>query len=59
MTIAYNLFLLFKIDRGMKVEYWQKIKTFRLKYIFWAGKIVRMARRVVMKFPKEYFYQGR
>ena len=51
------LFLLFKMDRGMKAEYRQQIKTFRLKYIFLAGKIVRTARRVVMKLPKEYPYQ--
>lgn len=57
MMMAYNLFLLFKMDRGMKAEYRQQIKTFRLKYIFLAGKIVRTARRVVMKLPKEYPYQ--
>ena len=57
MMMAYNLFLLFKMDRGMKAEYRQQIKTFRLKYIFLAGKIVRTARRVVMKPPKEYPYQ--
>ena len=32
-------------------------KTFRLKYIFLAGKIVRTARKVVVKLPKEYPYQ--
>ena len=52
--MAYNLFSLFKMDRGMKAEYRQQIKTFRLKYIFLAGKIIQMARRVVMKLPKEY-----
>jgi hypothetical protein len=40
MMMAYNLFLLLKLDRGMKTEYRQQIKTFRLKYIFLAGKIV-------------------
>ena len=34
MMMAYNLFLLFKMDRGMKAEYRQQIRTFRLKYIF-------------------------
>ena len=57
LMMAYNLFLLFKMDRGMKAEYRQQIKTFRLKYIFLAGKLVRTARRVVMKLPKEYPYQ--
>jgi len=57
MMMAYNLFLLFKMDRGMKAEYRQQIKTFQLKYIFLVGKIVRTARRVVMKLPKEYPYQ--
>jgi len=67
MMMAYNLFLLFKMDRGMKAEYRQQItcacgtgagKTFRLKYIFMAGKIVRTRRRrAVMKLPKEYPYQ--
>ena len=57
LMMAYNLFLLFKMDRGMKAEYRQQIKTFRLKYIFLAGKIVRTARRVVVKLPKEYPYQ--
>ena len=58
MMMIYNLFLLFKMDRGMKAEYRQQLKAFRLKYIFLAGKIVRTARRVVMKLPKEYPYQG-
>jgi len=57
MMMTYNLFLLFKMDCGMKAEYWQQIKTFRLKYIILAGKIARTARRVVMKLPKEYPYQ--
>ncbi len=58
MMMAYNLFLLFKMDRRMKAEYRQQIKTFRLKYIFLAGNIVRTARRVVMKLSEEYPYQG-
>ncbi|MBM3138380.1 MAG: IS1380 family transposase [Chloroflexi bacterium] len=55
--MAYNLFLLFKMDRGMKTEYRQQIKTFRLKYIFLAGKIVRSARLVVLKLPEQYAHQ--
>jgi len=57
MMLAYNLFLLFKFDRVKPLEYRQQIKTFRLKYIFLAGKIVRTARRVVMKLSERYPYQ--
>ena len=57
MMMAYNLFLLFKMDRGMKAEYRQQIKTFRLNYIFLAGKIVRTARQVVLKLPEQYAHQ--
>jgi len=46
--MAYNPFLLLKMDRGLEAEYWQHIKTFRLKYIFLAGKIIRSARQVVL-----------
>ncbi len=58
MMMAYNLFLLFKMDRGMNREYRQQVKSFRLKYIFLAGKIVRSARRVVLKLPEQYAYQS-
>jgi hypothetical protein len=37
--------------------YRQQIKTFRLKHIFLAGKIIRMARSVVMKLSEKYLYQ--
>jgi hypothetical protein len=57
MMMAYNLFLLFKMDQGMKTEYRQQIKTFRLKYIFLAGKIIRSARQVVLKLPEQYAHQ--
>jgi len=57
MMLAYNLFLLFKIDFMWKTEYRQQIKTFRLKYIFLAGKIIRTARSVVMKLSEKYPYQ--
>ena len=33
------------------------IKTFRLKYIFLAGKIIRTARIVVMKLSEKYPYR--
>ena len=51
------LFLLFKMDFVNGTEYRQQIKTFRLKYIFLAGKIIRMARSVVLKLSKNYPYQ--
>jgi hypothetical protein len=57
MMLAYNLFLLFKIDFLGTTEYRQQIKTFRLKYIFLAGKIIRTARSVVMKLSEKYPYQ--
>ena len=57
MLLAYNLFLLFKIDFLRATEYRQQIKTFRLKYIFLAGKIIRTARRVAMKLSENYPYR--
>jgi hypothetical protein len=57
MMLAYNLFLLFKMDFAGATEYRQQIKTFRLKYIFLAGKIIRTARSVVMKLSEKYPYQ--
>jgi hypothetical protein len=57
MMLAYNLFLLFKMDFANGTEYRQQIKTFRLKYIFLAGKIIRTARSVVMKLSEKYPYR--
>ncbi len=57
MMLAYNLFLLFKMDFAGETEYRQQIKTFRLKYIFLAGKIIRTARSVVMKLAEKYPYR--
>lgn len=57
MMMAYNLFLLFKMDFAKETEYRQQIKTFRLKYIFLAGKIIRTDRGVVMKLSKIYPYR--
>jgi len=57
MMLAYNLILLFKIDMVMPTEYRRQIKTFRLKYIILAGKIIRTARSVVMKLSDRYPYQ--
>jgi hypothetical protein len=41
---TYNLFLLLKMDFAGETKYRQQIKTFRLKYIFLAGKIISDAR---------------
>ena len=57
MMLAYNLFLLFKFDSLSVSEYRQQIKTFRLKYVFLAAKIIRTARYVVMKLSAKYPYQ--
>jgi hypothetical protein len=57
MMLAYNLFLLFKMDFAGETEYQQQIKSFRLKYIFLAGKIIRTARSVVMKLSEKYPYR--
>jgi len=54
MMLTYNLFLLGKMDFTKETEYRQQIKTFRLKYIFLAGKIIRTARSVVMKLSEKY-----
>lgn len=43
MMLSYNLFLLFKIDSLEPSEYRQQIKTFRLKYVFLAAKIIKTA----------------
>jgi hypothetical protein len=57
MMLSYNLFLLFKFDFLGISEFRQQIKTFRLKYVFLAGKIIRSARYIVMKLPAKYPYQ--
>jgi hypothetical protein len=57
MMLAYNLLLLFKMDFANGTEYRQQIKTFRLKYIFLAGKIIRTARSVIMKLSEKYPYR--
>ena len=57
MMLAYNLFLLFKMDFANGTEYRQQIKTFRLKYIFLAGKIIQIVRSVIMKLSEKYPYR--
>jgi hypothetical protein len=57
MMLSYNLFLLFKFDFLGISEFRQQIKTFRLKYVFLAGKIIRSARYAIMKLPAKYPYK--
>ena len=57
MMLAYNLFLLFKFDKLVAQEYRQQIKTFRLKYLFVAGRIIRTARSTIMKLAFDYPYK--
>jgi len=57
MMLVYNIFLLFKLDRVASNEYRQWILTFRLKYVFVAGKIVRTARQTILKISEGYLYK--
>jgi hypothetical protein len=57
MMLAYNLFLLFKFDFLSISEYRQQIKSFRLKYVFLAAKIIKTARYVIMKLSENYLYK--
>jgi hypothetical protein len=57
IMLTYNLFLLFDFDFANGTEYRQQIKTFRLKYIFLAGKIIRTAISVILKLSEKYPYQ--
>ena len=54
MMLVYNIFLLFKTDRVSASEYRQWIVTFRLKYVFVAGKIIKTARQTIMKLLEGY-----
>jgi hypothetical protein len=58
MMLAFNLFLLFKFDSLSVAEYRQQIKTFRLKYVFLAAKIIKTARNVIMKLSFNYPYRS-
>ncbi len=58
MMLAFNIFLLFKLDSLSLVEYRQQIKTFRLKYVFLAAKIIKTARNVIMKLSFNYPYRS-
>ena len=57
MMLSYNLFLLFKFESLNVSEYRQQIKTFRLKYVFLAAKIIKTARYEIMKLSKNYPYK--
>ena len=57
MMLSYNMFLLFKIDSLEPSEYRQQIKTFRLKYVFLAAKIIKTARTVIMNLSENYPYK--
>jgi len=57
MMLAYNLFLLSKFDSLSIAEYRQRIKTFRLKYLFIAAKIIKTARYVIVKLSLNYPYK--
>jgi hypothetical protein len=57
MMLTYNMFLLFKMDCLSITEYRQQIKTFRLKYVFIAAKIIKTARTVIMKISEKYPYR--
>jgi hypothetical protein len=52
--LVYNIFLLFKMDKISASEYRQWILTFRLKYVFVAGKIIRTARQTILKLLEGY-----
>ena len=58
LMLSHNLFLLFKFDFLGISKFRQQIKTFRLKYVFLAGKIIRSARNAVMKRPAKYLHKG-
>jgi len=58
MMLVYNIFLLFKLDKLPVSEYRQWILTFRLKYVFLAGKIIRTARQTILKLLEGYPYKA-
>ena len=57
MMLVYNIFLLFKLYKLPVSEYRQWILTFRLKYVFLAGKIIRTARQTILKLLQGYPYK--
>ncbi len=64
IMLSYNLFLLFKFEslsvkelKEFLSEYRQQIRTFLLKYVFLAAKIIKTARYVIMKLSENYPYK--
>lgn len=57
MMLVYNIFLLFKLDNLSICEYRQQIRTFRLKYIFVAGKVVKTSRQKILQLQISYPYK--
>ena len=57
MMLVYNIFLLYKMDNTSENEYRQQINTFRLKYVYVAGKIVTTGRKTILKILEGYPYK--
>ena len=57
MMLVYHIFLLFTMDKVSASEHRQWIVTFRLKYVFVAGKIIRTARQTILKLLEVYPYK--
>jgi len=57
MMVVYNIFLLFKMDKVSASGYRQWILTFKLKYVFVAGKTIRTARQTILKLLEGYPYK--
>ena len=57
MMLVYNIFLHFKMDNTSESEYRQQINTFRLKYIYVAGKIISTGRKIILKIIEGYRYK--
>ena len=57
IMLVYNIFLLFKMDKVSVNEYRQWVQTFRLKYVFVAGKIIRTGRQTILKLLEKYPYK--
>ena len=59
MTLPFRLILhwIRVMDKVPVSEYRQWILTFRLKYVFVAGKIIRTARQIILKLLEGYPYK--
>lgn len=58
MMLVYNIFLIFKLDNLASCEYRQFVKTFRFKYVFLAGKVIKTAHQTILKMLKDYPYKS-